>query len=182
MWLFTRFGFFSVVVDPTIKPERNAHGVTAHYNIAIRARVRKDLLLLLELPTGLRAAQPEIVEIPNRDYPYRIYASREELQDIMLCLANDLDYSNFKSMIDEAPGQGQDRHDLYMQVWTVMHRAEEKLLDMAAKAKARLAQPFLGDDDRFEGWFSGRTLPPKVVPARMKSAHPPKKAPNKGKA
>lgn len=170
MWLFTRYGFFSVVLDPSIKPEHNSHGVTAHYNVSIRSRVKKDLLLLLELPTALRAAQPEIVELKNRDYPYRIYASREELQELMQFLANDLDYDNFKNMVDRAKGMGPERHDLYSRVWGVMHDAEAKLKEMVDKAKAFAALPPLADD----GWFAPKTQPP-----RMKS-YPAKKV-TKGK-
>jgi hypothetical protein len=112
MWLFTPIGFFSAVLDPNSKAGR----------LQIRARVRVDLdnLRSLHLPELSKT-----VELQNRDYPYRAYCTKEEWAGALVSLALAVDYSNFKSAVTKT--QGNQRHDLYMQVWSAMNDAERKL-------------------------------------------------------
>ena len=83
--------------------------------------------------------------LPGHDYPYRGYASHEQVAAAMVQATLDIGYTNFKSEVTRK--QGNPRHDLYMRVWSVMNGAEATLDRMAA------------DDRRWKerqqsGWFS----------------------------
>lgn len=118
MWLFTKVGFFSVVESAEPQPELGGPGDV----LSIRARVEGDL-------DALRAAYaPKLgptIMIPNRDYPYRAYITKEALAEGMVRMTLDLDYGNFKSMVGKV--QGYERAHLYSEVWGVMNDAERKL-------------------------------------------------------
>ncbi|MCC7519615.1 MAG: hypothetical protein IT578_10570 [Verrucomicrobiae bacterium] len=112
MWLFTQFGFYSIV--------RKQDG------IHVRGRVRKDL-------ENLKAAaklEGEILDWRKpkpggykADYPYRIILTdNTDLRRIMCLLADILDYPNFKGHIEADPIQ-RERDEAYFKVWDVMRRA-----------------------------------------------------------
>jgi len=109
MWLFTTFGFFSIV-------EKEAGDV-----LTVRARVRKDLDRLREryLPT-LSPTEANT----GTDYPYRATASRSAVADAMSRVAEDIRYPNFKDAV--ADELGPPRAHLYHSVWSVLYDAEAK--------------------------------------------------------
>jgi hypothetical protein len=114
MWIFTKFGFFSVV--------REAGNDT----LMVRARVHADLVQAVRymgIPDGA------IVRTPMRDYPYRVFVTRKQVATLVLesVGADVLDYTNFKSEVAVTPGQGRTRANLYHDVWEVMCRAEDGL-------------------------------------------------------
>jgi hypothetical protein len=99
--------------------------------LQVRARVSKDL-------DNLRAKYiPELtatIQIPGRDYPYRGFATHEQVALGMARAVFDITYSNFKNevMIE----QGAERENLYHDVWNVMYNAESKLATARRKAEA----------------------------------------------
>ncbi len=111
MWLFTRYGFFSAVQSHTSPDE-----------ITVRARVRKDLDALRR---GAAGALGPTTHTTNTDYPYRANISRANWSATLAALGQDLDYTNFKAMVEAT--QGKARHDLYSEVWRTMYDAEETL-------------------------------------------------------
>jgi len=116
MWIFTTIGFFSAVQkqdDPTV--------------IQVRARVREDLVRLKEAVPGAS----EILALPNRDYPYRVYMSHGDWAGFCAGMAESIDYPNFKDAVKKISGY--ERGSLYMGVWSVMHRAEDKLKNKIQK-------------------------------------------------
>lgn len=149
-WVFSKFGFFSVV-----------HGSTdARYPYAVRARVREDIVGLAKLMQKLDTIgrrEPEVIELPNRDYPYRLYLNQGELEILMQHLARTCDYVNFKDAVKKE--QGYERASLYSRVWGVMYDAEKKMADAAADAQRdkELAALFPGDD-----YSDGATEPPRA--------------------
>jgi len=86
MWLFTKYGFFSIVKkqfkedDPPFQ---------------IRSRESGDL----KNPCRLCELEKEIIHTPHADYHYRITVDQLDLNKIMNCLEDSIDYDNFKSMI-----------------------------------------------------------------------------------
>jgi hypothetical protein len=89
MWLCTRRGFYSVV---------ESHDGSG--NIQIRARDKSHLENLhLALPSA------PILETPKSDYPYRMIVSRDEAVEAITLLASEIDYVNFKDMIDHEHGR-----------------------------------------------------------------------------
>lgn len=107
MWLFTTFGFFSIVQKP---------GETG---LQVRARDAADLDRLREryLPT-LSATIPT----PAGDYRFRALVSHADLAGAMGDIVRDVTYANFKNAV--AASCGEARHDLYAEVWSVMLRLQ----------------------------------------------------------
>jgi hypothetical protein len=114
MWLFTKVGFFSVVLE-TYKTKGTPR-------LVVRARVKADL-------DALRATYAprlgETVQEPNRDYPYRAFITKKALAGVLERVVEDIDYGNFKNTVRQA--QGSAREHLYHEVWAVMNGAEQKL-------------------------------------------------------
>jgi hypothetical protein len=108
MWLFTPKGFYSVVM-PTDAPKKHRG------KLVVRARVRGDLDNLRN--TWL----PELTntsELPNRDYAFRAYCTRQQMADAMSRIALSIDYDNFKNEVYAQ--QGQRRESVYHKVWAAM--------------------------------------------------------------
>lgn len=106
MWLFTTFGFFSIV-------QKQPGDL-----LTVRARVRADLERLREhLPS-----MSEIVEGAGTDYPYRTTVERERFAEALAALGRSIDYSNFKEAVADELGPA--REALCHEVWSAMQGAE----------------------------------------------------------
>lgn len=98
MWIFTNRGLISVV----------------------QHRENKELLLVRARQKGLlenlsTAVPLDVFEDPSADYPFRAWASRMTLVEILYGEVERVDYSNFKeSVLDSF------LHNLYYRVYTVM--------------------------------------------------------------
>lgn len=106
MWLATQHGFFSIV-----QKEADLY--------FIRARVRQDLLNLLEL-TELDL---EIQEWDTADYRYRIFVDFDTLLEVMVQLTARLDYPNFKGRVYEQEDQA-DKLGAYHRIWETMAKLQ----------------------------------------------------------
>lgn len=116
MWLFTKVGFFSVVLE-TYKTKGKPR-------LVVRARVGEDLQKLRETYAPRLGAT---VQEPGRDYPYRAFITKKGLALVLERVVQDIDYGNFKSKVRQE--QGQARENLYHDVWHVMFGAERKLTE-----------------------------------------------------
>lgn len=114
MWLFTPFGFFSIVreADET--------------DLTIRGRTRGDLLRLKHsyLPkAGTPTAQP------GTDYPWRMVCRGHELAEAMKRIIDDIDYANFEDEVALVTGEARSRR--YGQVCASLHGIDEDLPEPA---------------------------------------------------
>jgi hypothetical protein len=114
VWIFTKHGFFSIV-----RAEPSADGTEL---VMVRARVRTDLE---RLAAHSNIELGPIRQWPDRDYPYRVVIARADWASVLVDLAMDIDYPNFKSIV--AAIDGPSRAHLYGKVWSVMYGAEKKL-------------------------------------------------------
>lgn len=112
MWVFSRYGFYSVVRKPS-------DGGNDVYHL--RARVREDLERLKKA-AGISG---EIIESKFADYRFRLLLSKEELDRVMLVLADSVDYPNFKDEVAKQAGQ-RDRLNSYARIWAEMARLQDK--------------------------------------------------------
>lgn len=141
MWVFTPIGFFSATKTNPKYADLPLRQQTGH--IMVRARVRADLerLIALYVEMGLTQEEgPTIFDLPGHDYPYRTILIPANWTALVARMADDIDYSNFKSAVEarqETPEAGKARHDLYMKVWGVMHSAETWLRTRAAAFRAQ---------------------------------------------
>lgn len=117
MWLFTKFGFFSVVRKK------------GEAQLTVRARVAADLDRLRS--TYLPALSPTVAGA-GTDYPYRAQTSSAALGEALQRLVADLDYGNFKSEV--AKELGEKRAHVYAQVW-------QDLLKLESGAPAPVPRP-----------------------------------------
>jgi hypothetical protein len=109
MWLFTKYGFYSIVRAPA------ADGQPPD-TMAIRARRLQDLEALRPFtPIG------SIVKTPERDYPFRCFLTSEQTCTLLSDLGETIDYENFKEKIS---AQSRFRARLYGVIWTVMQNLE----------------------------------------------------------
>jgi 8-oxo-dGTP pyrophosphatase MutT (NUDIX family) len=110
MWLFTTFGFFSVV----LKPDDS--------QLTIRSRTRGDLQRLRQhyLP---QATPPRAHG--GTDYPWRMRCNHAELAEAMSRIVADIGYGNFKDEVAMVTGQTRARR--YGDVWQALYGMHDDL-------------------------------------------------------
>lgn len=107
MWVFTQDGFVSAVAsdrDPEV--------------LVVRARDKMSLSLLADV-TG-----SDIVELPGRDYEYRVFITREQFSNWLLSHVESLDYTNYKNRLWST--RGDVYHDAASHVWGEMLSVSDK--------------------------------------------------------
>lgn len=114
MWLFTRYGFYSVACakkkDGSLDPSA----------MMVRARRKSHLEALQKRFAQLAAA--EIVMLPGRDYKYRLIVAKDSWIKIVAELASEQTWSNFKNEAARFGGSGDSDyvHALH-EVWSIMN-------------------------------------------------------------
>lgn len=108
MWVFTSFGFFSVV-QHRARPD----------HVLVRARDRADLVALVK---RVGKPKPAIRHTPAADYPYRLELAKGRFASFMSSIALELDYPNFKGAVAER--QGYERAAVYHDVWAKLRSIE----------------------------------------------------------
>lgn len=105
MWIFTAFGFYSVV-------EKGRGDL-----LCVRARAREDLDRLRD--HYLPALSPTESDA-GTDYEHRAWVARADLAGALARILDDLHYSNFKSEVEQelGPERAHACHD----VWRDMRR------------------------------------------------------------
>lgn len=107
MWLFTRYGFFSISVSGE--------------KVWARARVIDHLRNLCHR-FGLDP-DSQIIEGAGTDYAYRIRLDREAWEGIALALAKEQDWGNFKNEAARFNGYGDYVKSLH-RVWELMYQLQ----------------------------------------------------------
>lgn len=124
MWLFTRYGFFSVVCarqgdghyGEPIDPDR----------LMVRARVHQHLdALKTRFPDLLSGC--EIQQFPGSDYAHRLFVAKSTWATISEALSQELDYDNFKSEVSRFQGRGGAAYvQALHKVWSVMYGIQDR--------------------------------------------------------
>jgi hypothetical protein len=106
MWLFTETGFVSVVQDPQDKNK-----------MVVRSRDKVSLEPLVA------SYATKVIELKNRDYPYRVFLTRQQFVDWLVELGETLEYTNYKTRAGQTRGHDFTRplHD----VWSTMLQLED---------------------------------------------------------
>lgn len=110
MWLFTKFGFFSVMN----KGDND--------ELTVRSRTKSDLDRLRNhyLPSLSPSRAHE-----GTDYPWRATTSSTALGEAMRVIAQDIDYANFKNEV--ALDLGKDRAKRYGKIWSALYDMPDDL-------------------------------------------------------
>lgn len=104
MWICSRYGFFSITESSQDKEV-----------MQIRARKHKHLMLLRRRCPALQGKK--IVSTVLTDYPYRIFVDRPAAVLVLMHLATDIDYSNFKDAAAEAMPEDEDYRSFLAETW-----------------------------------------------------------------
>ena len=120
MWLFTRYGFFSIA------SARTPDGLVDPHTVMIRARTAVHLKSLKQRFASL--ADAEVLTWPDRDYHYRLIVAKHVWTEIVTELAEEQEWSNFKNETARYQGKsGTDYVHALHQIWTVMHSLQERV-------------------------------------------------------
>ena len=124
MWLFTKYGFFSVVsarADGAAKTKRIDPS-----KFMIRSRNREHLVnLMSDTDVGRLLDNPEIIETPDADYPYRIIVDRGRWIAAIAILVGMTMEDNFKKSVRTAMPDDQEFHKALNTVWGVMRNYQQ---------------------------------------------------------
>jgi hypothetical protein len=118
MWVFTRYGFYSIACAS------KSDGSLDNQRVMVRARCIVHLRSLQERFPAL--AGGEIIELSQHDYRYRLIIPKKSWTTIIGELAQEQEWSNFKSEAAKYEGKsGRGYVDALHKVWSVMHRLQE---------------------------------------------------------
>ena len=118
MWLFTQYGFFSVVCGLDLS---HGTGTPDPEMLMVRARVRTHLEALQQRCPQLAATQ--IVDSAGTDYRFRIVVPKQVWVDVARDLAAEIDYNNFKNRA-HVSAHDERYVDALHDVWGVMLRLQ----------------------------------------------------------
>ena len=117
MWLFTRYGFYSIACAS------KHDGALDLKTLMIRSRLKAHLEKLQARFPRLSGA--EIFTSPIRDYRYRILVDREVWEVVVAELVKEQTWSNFKNEVATFGGGDEYVRALH-EVWHVMHRLQRR--------------------------------------------------------
>ena len=104
MWLATKMGFFSIVINTRNTNENDA--------FIVRARKREDL--------NIAFPQKQVIRTTDSDYAVRVQCSQVELNQLFQDFASTIDYPNFKGEIAKTESQ-KDKVSFYSKIWSIMN-------------------------------------------------------------
>jgi hypothetical protein len=118
MWIFTRYGFYSIA--SASKPDASLDS----QSVMVRARCIDHLRSLQKRFPAL--AVGNILELPNRDYRYRLIIPKASWTAIVGELAQEQEWSNFKNEAAKYQGtSGRGYVQALHDVWDVMYRLQQ---------------------------------------------------------
>jgi 8-oxo-dGTP pyrophosphatase MutT (NUDIX family) len=124
MWLFTKFGFFSIVRKHPDGP------------LTVRSRTRGDLD---RLRTHYLPALSPSLPHQGSDYPWRATVDGVHLAQAMGQIVSDMDYDNFKDEVAQSLGVG--RAKRYSKIWSALYDMPEDLPEICTDGDADLPWP-----------------------------------------
>ncbi|SRR6266566_7268388 len=118
MWLFTRYGFFSIACAS--KPD----GTLNHDQVMIRARRDAHLQALQYRFPQLREYKSLVFD--NRDYRYRLIIPKDVWIDVLTGIAREQEWSNFKDEAGRFQGsKGEDYLKVLSRIWTITRELQD---------------------------------------------------------
>ena len=110
MWIFTKYGMFSIVCARTgpssIKLDKQ--------RLMVRARSKRHLKNLRKRFKVLKSTK--IFSNTGTDYPFRLFVKKSVWLKIAAQLADEIDYGNFKATVS----YDERYHDACHRVWSTM--------------------------------------------------------------
>jgi hypothetical protein len=139
MWLFTKTRFYSIIIDN----QRAGR-------MLIRSRCKADAANLYRDHHKELASMEPPTSDESRDYRWRISISPGDWLKLATRLADQIDYSNFKSEVHKRADQA-NKTAPYHEVWATMARLQwEEPTQPATKRKARRLQKAIKPGEKAE--------------------------------
>jgi hypothetical protein len=117
MWIFTRYGFFSIACasgpDGAVDPDK----------VMVRARLQEHLLSLKDRFPKTDLGKADIQCSKHTDYEYRIVLPKDAWVSALAELASEQTWANFKNEAARsarAKGQRHEYVDALHEIWSVM--------------------------------------------------------------
>jgi predicted small integral membrane protein len=132
MWIFTRYGFFSVACAS------KADGTINSDTVMVRARLREHLVSLKDRFPDSDVGKAEIQSSDLTDYRYRIVVPKPAWVAALTELAAEQTWSNFKdeaSRFSRAKKTAYSYVDALHSIWDVMHRLQVRETREATSAR-----------------------------------------------
>jgi hypothetical protein len=132
MWIFTRYGFFSIACAT------GADGAIDADTVMVRSRLREHLLNLKARFPETELGKAKIQSSDRTDYRYRIVLPKVEWVAALAALATEQTWSNFKnetSRFSRAKKAAYGYVDALHRIWDVMHRLQVQETMEAEDAK-----------------------------------------------
>jgi len=139
MWLFTQYGFYSVV-----QHEENPEA------FLMRARVKNDLENLLKLTQ----IETPISHTPRAQYAFRVLLSQAEWNRIAQVLTRAVDYPSFTNRISELPDQST-KNAAYGSIWNALENVVQPSaaqIENEANTLRKGVLPLPGDEQEDPVW------------------------------
>lgn len=119
MWIFTRYGFYSIACaskqDGSLDPD----------TVMVRARSKDHLRNLQERLPSLAGA--EILVTPDGDYRYRILVAKRVWAALLFDLAAEQEWSNFKNEVGSYQGEeGEEYVHILHRIWATLAHVQER--------------------------------------------------------
>lgn len=123
MWLFTRYGFYSIV---SARQGGRRHGPIDPDQLMVRARRREHLeALQARFPEALGSVP--IADSTDTDYAHRIVVPKATWVRVAAALAEEIEYGNFKSEVASHLGAGGAAYEHALhEVWSVMYGLQRR--------------------------------------------------------
>lgn len=119
MWMFTRYGMYSVACawkDGRKVPDSDV--------LMVRSRAQSHLENLADRFPVLLNGKP-ILEDAEADYRYRLIVPKETWVEMAEELTREIDYCNFKDSVRTFDGSSDYKRAL-LEVWSSMHELQEQ--------------------------------------------------------
>jgi len=122
MWLFTKYGFYSVVCA---RQGDGGYGQPIDENrLMVRARLRQHLEALRTRFAAV-LGDAEILAFPGSDYAFRIFVPKTAWVTVAAELTDEIAYDNFKAEV--ARGDASQSYEAALHdVWNVMNRLQKR--------------------------------------------------------
>ena len=126
MWVFTRYGFFSIACG------NKADGKLDAETVMVRARLREHLKALQERFAETEIGKAEILNWSQRDYRYRIVVPKTAWAAALTEMAMEQTWSNFKNeagRFARIKNMAYGYVDALHSVWEVMYGLQGRSVD-----------------------------------------------------
>lgn len=115
MWIFLNDAFLSIVDSKAARTHKLNSQPGQDDLLLVRARLKGDIERVF-------GEHVKVTKTPQKDYLFRAFIPRQEVQEALNREVNRINYGNFKSSVKNTK-----RHSVYERVWSAAYLLQRKL-------------------------------------------------------